>query len=137
MGGPSTQLYLHLAWATWDRLPLITEALEARLSAAIAKKCHALHCNPLALGGVPDHIHLLVELHPSVAVAVLAKEVKGGSSHLVTHERAPSEFFKECPAIEMAGYPLPSPPSWAPRPARWPIVIHFSRGREVGLGELA
>ena len=94
MRGPYTQLYLHLVWATWDRLPLVTPAIEPRLYAAIAEKCRTLKCEPLAIGGIEDHVHLLVRLHTTVAVATLVKEVKGSSSHLVTHEITPGEFFK-------------------------------------------
>jgi len=94
MRTPYTQLYLHLVWATWDRLPLITETIEPRLYAAIAEKCRELKCIPLAIGGIADHAHLLVRLHTTVAVATLAKEVKGSTSHLVTHEIAPGQFFK-------------------------------------------
>jgi hypothetical protein len=36
MRAPYTQLYLHCVWGTWDRLPLITPAIEQRLYAAIA-----------------------------------------------------------------------------------------------------
>jgi REP element-mobilizing transposase RayT len=94
MRAPYTQLYLHLIWSTWDRLPLITEQVEPRLYAAIAVKCRELDCEPLASGGIVDHIHLLVRLHPTIAVATLAKEVKGATSHLVTHEITPTQFFK-------------------------------------------
>jgi REP element-mobilizing transposase RayT len=94
MRAPYTQLYLHLVWATWDRLPLITGAIQPRLYAAVAAKCYELRCEPLAIGGIEDHVHLLVRLHRTVAVAALAKHVKGSSSHLVTHEIAPDEFFK-------------------------------------------
>ena len=31
MRSPYTQLYLHIVWATWDRLPLITETIKPRL----------------------------------------------------------------------------------------------------------
>ena len=94
MRAPYTQLYLHVVWATWDRLPLITPAIEPRLYAAIAEKCRELKCIPLAIGGIADHVHLLVQLHTTVSVARLAKEVKGSTSHLVTHEIAPGQFFK-------------------------------------------
>jgi putative transposase len=94
MRAPYTQLYLHCVWATWDRLPLITPAFESRLYAAIAAKCHELKCDVLAIGGMADHVHLLVRFPTTVAVATLVKEVKGASSHLVTHEIAPNEFFK-------------------------------------------
>jgi len=93
MRSPYTQLYLHMVWATWDRLPLITEAIKPRLYAAIAAKCRELKCVPLAIGGIADHVHVLVRLHTTVAIATLVKEIKGASSHLVTHEIAIGEFF--------------------------------------------
>jgi len=94
MRAPFTQLYLHVVWATWDRLPLIEEDIEPRIYAAIAAKCHSLKCVPVAIGGTSDHVHLLVRLPTTVTVADLVKGVKGSSSHLVTHEIAPGEFFK-------------------------------------------
>ena len=94
MRAPYTQLYLHCVWATWDRRPLITPALESVLYAAIQAKCHALQSPCQAIGGMPDHVHVLVRLNPTVAVASLFKEIKGSSSHLLTHAAQPGEFFK-------------------------------------------
>ena len=94
MRAPYTELYLHLIWATWDRLPLLSQSIEPQVYAAIAAKCRVLKCEPLAINGTEDHIHLLVRLHPAVSVARLVKEVKGASSHLVTHKLRPGEFFK-------------------------------------------
>jgi putative transposase len=94
MRAPFTQLYVHCIWSTWDRLPLIDVQIEQPLYAAILKKSHELKCEPIAIGGMPDHIHLLVRLYPTVAIADLLKEVKGSTSHLMTHKISPSEFFK-------------------------------------------
>jgi len=94
MREPYTQLYVHLVWATWDRLPFITPDIEPRIYAAIAQKCRDLKCVPIAIGGIEEHIHLLTRFHTTVPIATLAKEVKGSSSHLVTHEIAPSQPFK-------------------------------------------
>lgn len=94
MRAPYTQLYLHVIWATWDRLPLISDDIEDPLYAAIAAKCRELKCEPIAINGVEDHVHLLVRFHTTVSVANLVKEVKGSSSHLVTHVLQPGEFFK-------------------------------------------
>jgi len=94
MRAPFTQLYLHCVWATWDRLPLLTLQLEQPIYAAILAKCRELKCEPLAIGGIQDHVHLLVRLHTTVAVADLLKEIKGASSHLATHVITPGEFFK-------------------------------------------
>jgi REP element-mobilizing transposase RayT len=46
------------------------------------------------MGGTEDHAHVLVRLHPMVAVAELAKGMKGSSSHLITHEVDPHVGFK-------------------------------------------
>ncbi|HJS29141.1 MAG TPA: IS200/IS605 family transposase [Anaerolineales bacterium] len=94
MRAPYTQLYVHLIWSTRDRLELISEAIERPLRAAIAAKCQELKCDLVAIGGVPDHIHLLVRLHPAVSISELVKQVKGSSSHLITHKINPDGFFK-------------------------------------------
>jgi REP element-mobilizing transposase RayT len=94
MRAPFTQLYLHCVWATWDRQPLLTPQLEQPIYAAILAKCHELKCEPLAIGGTSDHVHLLIRLHTTVAVADLLKEIKGASSHLATHVLSPDQFFK-------------------------------------------
>ena len=94
MRAPFTQLYLHCVWSTWDRIHLITPQLERPVYSAIKAKCQELKCEVIAIGGMPDHIHLLVRLHPTVSVSGLLKGVKGSSSHLVTHEVLKDEFFK-------------------------------------------
>jgi putative transposase len=47
-----------------------------------------------ALGGMPDHIHLLVRFPTTLTIADLVKGIKGASSHLQTQHAAPGEFFK-------------------------------------------
>ena len=94
MRAPYTQLYLHCVWATWDRLPLLTPEIERPVYAAILAKCKEMKCLVLAIGGMPDHVHLLVRMHTTVSVANLLKGVKGASSHLVTHKIANGKFFK-------------------------------------------
>jgi putative transposase len=88
------RVHVHFVWATWDRMPLITPEIEPRLYGAIRKKCEVLKCPLLGLGGVENHIHLLVRLHPTVSQAVFAHQVKGASSHFVTHVVHPGGFFK-------------------------------------------
>jgi REP element-mobilizing transposase RayT len=92
MRAPYTQLYLHLIWSTWDRLPLITEMIEKRLYAAMAVNAN-LNVT-VSNFVVADHVHMLIRLHPTISVATLAKEIKGATSHLITHEIIPDQFFK-------------------------------------------
>ena len=39
-----------------------------------------IHCPSLIIGGTEDHVHLLCNLHRTIAVAQLVEEVKTGSS---------------------------------------------------------
>ena len=57
MRAPYTQLYVHLVWSTWDRLPLVTPALESGIYAAITAKCKEMQCDPIAIGGIEDHVY--------------------------------------------------------------------------------
>ena len=72
----------------------MTAEVEPRVYACIAAKCRELDCNPIAIGGVEDHVHLLVELSTGVEVRKLMKEVKGATSFLVSHELTPEVFFR-------------------------------------------
>jgi putative transposase len=92
--GAYAQLFVHLVWATEGRQPWIVPSLREPLYAAITAKCRALGCPPIAVGGVEDHVHLLVSLTPALSVAKLVKDVKGSSSHLVTHMLAQETQFR-------------------------------------------
>ena len=87
------QIYLHFVWETWDRLPLITDQ-ENLIYKAILEKCKTLGVTAIAIGGMPDHVHLLVRFPSTISVADFVKEVKGSTSHLVTHRINSEEFFK-------------------------------------------
>ena len=85
-------LFVHLVWATDGRRPLLQPSLEAGLHDYIRLKCRVLRCPALAIGGMTDHIHLLAELHPTVSVSALAKEIKGASSHAASRLGAGPAF---------------------------------------------
>jgi putative transposase len=94
MREPYHQLYVHLIWATWDRLPLLTPERRKIVYAAIQAECTRLKTELIALGGIEDHVHLLVRYAPSLSISELVKQVKGASSHLMTHDVDTDAFFK-------------------------------------------
>src|SRR2546427_7523150 len=79
------RLYIHAVWATWDRLPLITPAIEAVIYADIRIECEKVKAELMEIGGVNDHVHVVVRIPPTLCVADLLKQIKGASSHLATH----------------------------------------------------
>jgi putative transposase len=87
-------IFVHAIWTTWDRLPLVTEEIERQVYRAIEAKCAELGVEIIALGGMPDHVHMLIQLPATESIAHVIKEVKGTSAHLVAHKLTPNDFFR-------------------------------------------
>jgi REP element-mobilizing transposase RayT len=75
------ELYVHLVWGTRERAATLVGQIEWNAYDAIRRRCSELGCPAHAIGGMADHVHVLATLHPAIAVAKLAGEVKGLSSH--------------------------------------------------------
>ncbi len=89
--------FVHCVWGTWDRQPLLRGPLEQQVYRAIGAKCVELDAEMVALGGMEDHMHLLVSLPSTLTIANLVGQVKGASSHLANHEglsTARGDIFK-------------------------------------------
>jgi putative addiction module component (TIGR02574 family) len=48
----------------------------------------------IAIGGIADHVHVLVRFHPMARISEVVQHAKGASSHLVTQVLDPGGFFK-------------------------------------------
>jgi REP element-mobilizing transposase RayT len=94
MSTSHTELYVHLVWATQGRANAITPDIENVLRATLLAQCRKLGCSPLAIGGVEDHVHIVVSLSPTVAVAALAKQLKGASAHVIAQQCAGGAMFR-------------------------------------------
>jgi REP element-mobilizing transposase RayT len=94
MRAPFTKLHVHLVWATWDRLPLITPDIQPRLYRCLAAEAHRLGMQTIAIGGIEDHVHVLLRYPPLVSISEMVKQLKGVSSHLVRQQITPDGFFK-------------------------------------------
>ncbi len=88
------ELYVHLVWATWDRLPLITPQIEGSLYRCLGSEAKKMDCRVLAIGGMPDHVHVLTRIPATLPVSKLAQQLKGSSSHFVNHELVAQRSFK-------------------------------------------
>lgn len=88
------ELFVHIVWATYERLPLIEDRFEKRLFALLAAKCKEMSCEPLAIGGIADHVHALAQMSSAVSVADLTALMKGSSAHFVNHELRIDNTFK-------------------------------------------
>jgi len=93
MSRSKSEIYLHLVWATWRRQPFVTPDIERAIYRCISQQAQALKCVVLAIGGMPDHVHLAVIAPTTVSAAQLANRVKGVSSTLVRKQLRPEAFF--------------------------------------------
>ena len=88
------EIYLHFVWGTWGRLPLVTPEIERDIYRCIENEAKRLQCTVLAIGGMPNHVHLAVRIPTVVSAAVLAQQVKGVSSTFVRDRLQPDELFR-------------------------------------------
>jgi len=74
------QLLYHLVFRTKDSLPTIkqdnSDQLYAYITGIIKNKSSHLY----RINGVENHLHILTDLHPSIALADFMKEIKASSS---------------------------------------------------------
>ena len=93
MSGSYHKLVYHFVWSTKYRAKRIESDVKPRLHGFIRHKAEGLGAKVLALGGVEDHVHLLVSLSPRVAPADFIANVKGSSSHFMNHEVLGQQVF--------------------------------------------
>jgi REP element-mobilizing transposase RayT len=83
-----TSLHYHLIFSTKNRIPAITADIEPRLWEYLAGIIRALNGHPIQIGGIEDHVHLLVSLRQDLALKDVMRELKARSSGWV-HEEFP------------------------------------------------
>ena len=73
-------LRYHIVWRTKYSQRTITEEHEKDLYAYIYGICKEKKCNLFRINSMPDHVHMCVEIHPSISVSDFIKVVKQESS---------------------------------------------------------
>jgi putative transposase len=76
-------VYLHFVWTTKGRAQWLIPELEPKVYAVIVGEAQKLGCQVLAINGMPDHVHLLVQSPASAAPMRLMQKLKGVSSRVV------------------------------------------------------
>ena len=84
------KIIVHTVFSTKERRPLLRDqALRGELHRYLGGILNQLDCQPIIVGGVEDHVHLLSTLSRTRQPAEVVKEVKRGSSPWIK-ERDPS-----------------------------------------------
>jgi putative transposase len=87
---------MHCVFSTKERRPHLTAAIRDRLWPYLGGIARTHEMKALAIGGVEDHVHLLLSLPPTLAVSKAMQLIKGNSSKWLR------ETFPELRADEFA-----------------------------------
>jgi len=80
------KVYLHIVFSTKDRRPYITPKIEENLYRYISTICDTNKSPLHKIGGMDDHIHILLELSRTITIAKLIENIKSHSSRWVKKE---------------------------------------------------
>ena len=73
-------LFVHLVFSTKERRPFIHDEVRSELHQYAAGICRDLKSPTLRINSVPDHVHVLLNLHRSKALSDVVMELKRGTS---------------------------------------------------------
>lgn len=82
--------YFHCVFSTKERRKMITPDLQERLWPFLGGIARENGMSALMIGGVEDHVHLLLALPATIPIAKAMQLIKGGSSKWV-HETFPEQ----------------------------------------------
>jgi putative transposase len=80
-------MHVHLVFVAKYRRKVFDGDAIARLRAIFGKVCEDFEARLVEMDGESDHVHLLVEYPPKVAVSALVNSLKGVSSRLLRRDR--------------------------------------------------
>ena len=90
---------VHLDWSTRDREPFLHESIRPRVYELLKAAAYKLESPCIGIGGVDDHVHMLVLQSRNVALKDLVGKIKSGSSSRI------KDLHKRCGGFAwQAGY---------------------------------
>ena len=86
MPGTFSQIYIQIVFAVNGRQNQIHSAFEHEVYKYIAGIVVGKGQKPLAVNGMPDHIHVLVGLKPVMSISDLIREIKNNSTNFINQK---------------------------------------------------
>ena len=87
MANTFTKIYIHFIFAVRGRENLINKSWEDELYKYITGIVKLNGHKLIAIGGMPDHIHILIGVKPIQSLSDLMKDVKGSSSKWINEKK--------------------------------------------------
>lgn len=92
-------LHAHLVFVTKHRSGVLNDAMLTRCEQTMRKVCRDFDAELTDFNGGPDHVHLLVDYPPKVALSILVNSLKG-----VAARRLRAEFAGQINHAIMRGH---------------------------------
>ena len=86
MASTLTELLYHCIWSTKNRDPLIRPEIEANVWRILAGTAKRNEMRILSVGGIANHVHVLVRIPKTMSVSEAMQRLKGGSSKAINNE---------------------------------------------------
>ncbi len=86
MANTYTKIYLQIVFSVKGRQSLIYKTWKEELYKYICGIVNAKEQKVYAIGGVGDHIHILVSIKPNIAISDLVRDIKANSSKWINEK---------------------------------------------------
>jgi REP element-mobilizing transposase RayT len=83
MANSFISLYIHYVFSTKNREPLILPEMQEQIWGFMGGIARKNKMKALAIGGIKDHVHLLISLPATLSVSKGVQMIKGGSSRWI------------------------------------------------------
>lgn len=120
MGSTLSNLAYHIIFSTKDREPTIVPEIRDELYRYVGGIIKAEGGGLLQMGGMPDHIHMVVKLKPVHSLSEMMQKVKGGSSKWVNKQNRFAHKF-----VWQEGYG-----AFTVSESQMPVVLRYVREQE-------
>jgi len=87
MSGTFSQIYIQIVFAVKGRENLISQVWREELHKYIAGIIRNKEQKPIIVGGIADHVHVLIGLRPAMAISDLVRDVKNNSSKFINDRK--------------------------------------------------
>lgn len=88
-----TKLYAHCVFTPKGRQSLLKASIREKVHKYIYGIIKGLKCNPIAMNGTDDHIHILIGFIPTLSISDLVRDIKRSSAlYINTNQLLPSKF---------------------------------------------
>ena len=86
MAHSKVRMWVHVVFCTKYRRQFITPDVKFKMYELLRKELRKKKYTVEVINGMPDHVHLLLQLDASKSIATLLHQCKGGSSNTINKE---------------------------------------------------